>query len=533
MRSGGHGQHSRESSCSGRAARRPRGAASPSPWPRGRGCGAPTAGRESSPRPHWARPPRRRSASEQRSCSLWFSAELLSPRVQKPRNRPDRGSAIGKLTWLQRGTNSGARVLAAAQSCPKHGLLLSPAALGPAAPRPRRLCPATARSGSGRGSPPPPAPSRACPAASPSSSAGETYLPNRPGHPRSPKRLCASPRGAPPWISKRALPSWSSRASPRPGSPADNRAGCPWERASPRPPSSSACPALPRGRSAPAPASWPGPPAGERQPPPGPSSRDGHPERGEGARLPTAAAPREGRARPRGRKERRAPAAALGSRRCAPSARRQAPAAGAKRLPGRRGAAAHAGAAPGHGGGGSGRCCGRHSGQRGRAGTAAAHTPLSAAAETLWLYPCRDAMEEPPPPRLPPRPAGCGAGEGFGLLDKPRRHLGCPSAGGWAVIHGTPRGPGAEHECAAPACPAHGRQPERAPEGQRRGRHLRGRRGTSRWKDGFRKECWGLPRARSHCGSKAPPERVHFRTVPGGSGRSQTTTRRQLFIANL
>lgn len=140
-------------------------------------------------------------------AELWFSAELLSPRVQKPRNRPDRGSAIGKLTWLQRGTNSGARVPAAAQGCPKHGLLLSPAALAPAALRPRRLCPTTGRSGSGRGSPPPPAPSRVSPAAFPSSSAGETYLPNRPGHPRSPKRLCASSRGAPPWISKRALPS--------------------------------------------------------------------------------------------------------------------------------------------------------------------------------------------------------------------------------------------------------------------------------------------------------------------------------------
>lgn len=65
----------------------------------------------------------------------------------------------------------------------------------------------TGRSGSGRGSPSPPAPSRVCPAASPSSSGGETYLPNRPGHPRSPERLGASPRGAPPWISKRALPS--------------------------------------------------------------------------------------------------------------------------------------------------------------------------------------------------------------------------------------------------------------------------------------------------------------------------------------
>lgn len=125
-----------------------------------------------------------------------------------------------------------------------------------------------------------------------------TYLPSRPGHPRSPQPLYSSPREARPWISKRALPSWSSRANPRPGSPADNRAGCPWERASALPPSSSACPALPRGRSAPAPASCPAPPAGKPQPPPGPSSRDRHPERGGGARPPTAAAPRRGRAPP-------------------------------------------------------------------------------------------------------------------------------------------------------------------------------------------------------------------------------------------
>lgn len=42
----------------------------------------------------------------------------------------------------------------------------------------------------------------------------------------------------------------------------------------------------------------------------------------------------------------------------------------------------------------------------------------------------------------------------------------------------------------------------------------------------------GLPRARRQFGCKAPPERVHLRTVPGGSGRSQTRARRQLFIAN-
>lgn len=72
--------------------------------------------------------------------------------------------------------------------------------------------------------------------------------------------------------------------------------------------------------------------------------------------------------------------------------------------------------------------------------------------------------------------------------------------------------------------------PDAGPSGHTEGPALKG----SQRNELPKGRVWGgLPRARKHFGCKAPPERVHVRTVPGGSGRSQTTTRRQLFIANL
>lgn len=72
----------------------------------------------------------------------------------------------------------------------------SPARASPARPSPA----AQLRHGPGRADSPQPRP-RAARRGKP------TYLPSRPGHPRSPEPLCASPREVRPWISKRALPS--------------------------------------------------------------------------------------------------------------------------------------------------------------------------------------------------------------------------------------------------------------------------------------------------------------------------------------